>query len=118
MVGYRKGSGICKHGSYKGYYCDSSWELAYIIYNLEHGILFSRNKIGFNYIFNNKIHKYYPDFIIGEKYVEIKGYFTDQVNEKIKQFPLNLEIIDKEKIKPYLEYTINKYGKDFIKLYD
>lgn len=29
----------------------------------------------------------------------------------------NLIIIDKETIKPYLEYTISKYGKDFIKLY-
>lgn len=30
--GYRPGSGIGKQGWYKNYWCDSSWELAYVIY--------------------------------------------------------------------------------------
>ena len=41
--GYRKGSGVGKGGWYKGYWCDSSYELAWIIFNIEHGNLFTRN---------------------------------------------------------------------------
>jgi len=29
-----------KAGFYKGYHCMSSWELAYVIYNLEHNVSF------------------------------------------------------------------------------
>ena len=63
--GYKKGCGKGKKGWYKGYWCDSSWELAFVIYNLEHGIKFERNKQGFEYVFENKTYKYYPDFILG-----------------------------------------------------
>ena len=28
--------GYGKHGWYKEYWCDSSWELAYVIYNLDY----------------------------------------------------------------------------------
>ena len=57
---------------YKGYWCDSSWELAYVIYNLEHNIKFERNKQGFEYEFENKKYKYYPDFILEDgTYVEV-----------------------------------------------
>ena len=43
--GKRHGSGRGKKGWYKGYWCDSSWELALVIYNLEHNIKFERNKL-------------------------------------------------------------------------
>ena len=36
--GYRKGSGRRKKGWYKGFWCDSSWELAWVIYQIEHDI--------------------------------------------------------------------------------
>jgi len=76
--GIRKGAGRGKSGWYKGYWCDSSWELAYVIYNLDHNIKFERNKLGFEYIYENKTHKYYPDFILEDgTYIEIKGYETD-----------------------------------------
>ena len=117
--GKRTGSGRGKKGWYKGYFCDSSWELAYVIYNLEHNIKFVRNLEGFEYQYENEIHKYYPDFILEDgTYVEVKGYFTKQTEEKIKAFKNKLEIIDKFKIKPYLEYVEEKYGKNFIELYE
>lgn len=116
--GYRHGSGRGKNGWYKGYYCDSSWELAYVIYNLEHNIEFKRNKELFPYEFNGEQHNYKPDFIEGDIYVEIKGYFSEQVFAKSKNFPYKLKYIDKTSIKPYLEYTVEKYGKDFIRLYE
>jgi len=60
--GRRHGSGRGKQGWYKGYWCDSSWELAWVIYSLDHNIKFVRYNGYFEYEFNGKIHKYYPDF--------------------------------------------------------
>ena len=119
--GLRHGSGRGKKGWYKGYWCDSSWELAYVIYNIEHNISFKRNNDSFIYSFNNKEHKYLPDFILEDgTYVEVKGYYTEQVKNKIKQFPKDnkLIIIDENGIKKYINYAVSKYGKDFIKLYN
>ena len=116
--GYRKGSGRGKKGRYKGYWCDSSWELAWVIYNIEHQIKFKRNTKGFKYNFKGKEHKYYPDFKIGDTFFEIKGYVTEQSISKIDGFKSKIEVIDKNKIKPFLKYVIEKYGKDFINLYD
>ena len=116
--GYRKGSGRGKQGWYKNYWCDSSWELAYVIYNLEHNIKIERNKERFEYIFNDRLYKYMPDFIVNGNFIEVKGYITEQVKAKINQFPKKLIVIDKKDIIPYLEYVISKYGKDFVNLYN
>jgi len=114
-----KNIGRGKKGWYKGYWCDSSWELAYVIYNLEHNIKFERNKKGFDYMFENRVHKYYPDFILEDgTYVEIKGYLSIKDKEKIKQFKEKIIIIDKQNMSVYLDYTINKYNKNFIDLYE
>lgn len=116
--GLRKGSGRGKQGYYKGYWCDSSWELAWVIFNLDNGINFERCTEYFNYTFNGKIRKYYPDFKIGNTYIEIKGYLTDQFLEKKKSFPNSLEIIDELKMLPILKYVKSKYGNDFYTLYE
>ena len=117
--GYKHGSGRGKQGWYKGYWCDSSWELAYVIYNLEHNIYFIRNKEGFEYEFENKKYRYYPDFILEDgTYVEIKGYLDKKNEIKIKSFDKKLIIIDKKSIKQYIDYVVEKYGKDYIKLYN
>jgi len=116
--GYRKGSGRGKKGWYKGYWCDSSWELAWIIYHLEHNIKFERNLKKFEYIHNNKTSNYYPDFKINDTYIEVKGYMTSRTKSKIKQFDKKLIILEKDEMKPFIDYTIKKYGKDFISLYE
>lgn len=111
--------GRSKKGIYKGYYCDSSWELAFVIYNLEHNISFKRNKEGFKYIFDGIERMYYPDFIIlNDIYVEIKGYETERDRTKLKQFPYDIQLLKYDEMKPILEYVISKYGKDFISLYE
>lgn len=116
--GLRKGSGIGKKGWYKGYWCDSSWELAWVIYHIEHKIDFERNKKGFDYVFNGKNHKYYPDFIKNNVYYEIKGYLTKQTEAKIKQFTKPIEILGKIEMKKIINFVINKYGKDYVNLYE
>ena len=112
-----------KWGTYKEIACDSSWELAYVVYCLEHNIKIERNTEGFDYI-NSKgeLHKYYPDFIVDDCiYVEIKNYLTTDVLLKKEQFPKNLEykLLLKKDIEHILTYVKNKYGKDFANvLYD
>lgn len=120
-VGGYKPNSIKKHkrGKYKGYWCDSSWELAFVVYNLDHNIEFQRNTKLFPYEYENKIKNYIPDFILEDgTYIEIKGYVSEEVKAKIKHFPLKLTLLDKLSIKPYLDYMINIYGKNFISLYE
>lgn len=118
LGGVREGSGRHKSGWYKGFYCGSSWELVWVIYNLEHGVKFDRNEEGFDYEFNNKVCKYYPDYIIGNEYFEIKGYKRDNDEFKWKSFPHKLNILFKNDLKNMFEYVITKYGKNFIELYE
>jgi hypothetical protein len=117
--GYKKGGGRSKKGWYKNFWCESSWELAWVVYNLEHNIKFERNKKGFKYIFENVESLYYPDFILetGE-YIEIKNYETECVKAKIKYFPYKLKLLYEKDLKEVFEYVVEKYGKDYIKLYE
>ena len=110
--------GFGKAGWYKRVSCDSSWELAFLIYSLENNLEIIRNKEGFEYYHNNIKHDYFPDFIINNIFYEIKGFLRENDKSKFDYFPHELILIDKEKINPYLDYTISKYGKDFINLYD
>lgn len=107
--GIRKGAGRGIKGWYKNYWCDSTWELAFVIYNLDHNIKFKRNNISFEYLYENKLHKYYPDFILDDgTYIEIKGFLDKKSKEKIKQFPHKLNIIFD--ISTYLKYITDKYN--------
>lgn len=112
--------GTAHYGTYNGIHCDSSFELAFVIYCLEHDIKFERNTRGFNYIFNDENKKYFPDFIINGTYIEIKNYWSEQVQAKIDCFPKNLilKTFYKKDLKPCIQYCINKYGKNFTELYD
>lgn len=119
--GYRESSVSYRYryGTYKGFYCDSSWELAFLIYCLENNLDIIRNKQGFNYLTSDgKQKQFYPDFIIDNIYYEIKGGYDKQTKYKISQFPYKIVLIDADKIIPYLKYCIDKYGKDFSRLYD
>lgn len=116
--GYRAGSGRSKSGWYKNIWCDSSWELAWVIYQLDHKIYFNRNHKGFDYIFNNNKHKYYPDFKTKDSFIEIKGRLTDKDKHKINQFPSKLKVLFRRDLKNVFNYVIKKYGGDFIKLYE
>ena len=46
------------------------------------------------------------------------GYLCDECEAKIKQFPRKLKVFIDYEMKRFLDYVINKYGKDFIKLYE
>lgn len=116
--GYIKGSGRGKSGWYKNYWCDSSWELAFVVYNLEHNVEFKRNEERFEYYWKDKKHIWIPDFIVNDVYYEIKGYWTDQCQSKFDSFKKPLKILYQKEMKDILNYVTIKYGKDYIKLYE
>jgi hypothetical protein len=117
--GYRAAGGRGKKGWYTGYWCDSSWELAWVIYNLEHNIKFVRNTKKFDFFFEDKICKYLPDFILEDgTYVEIKGYKTKKDEAKISQFKYKLIVLMRKELEEVFNYVIDKYGKNFINLYE
>ena len=119
MTKFDRKSGRGKRGYYQGIYCQSSWELAYVVYLLEHDIPFIRNKKFFPYTYENKTHQYCPDFYLidTDEYVEIKGYYDERSKAKAAQFPEKLIVICKEEMQPILDYVINKYGESFTYLY-
>lgn len=125
--GYREHSSRGKCGRYKGIYCASTYELAFLIYCLDHGIKIERNRKGYQYIFEGKSHWYYPDWLVnGDHLVETKNFITEQVLVKaaaVDDYPI--EILDYEKLVPYFEYVAQAYGKrmfgrsnNFYELYD
>lgn len=116
--GIREGSSRGIKGNYKGYKCDSSYELVYIIYCLDNNMSIERNSESFNYEFGGKIRKFYPDFVVNGEYVEIKNYKSDITNAKLKYFPHNITILYKEEIQFYIKYVIEKYGKNYLELYE
>lgn len=116
--GYRKGSGRGKSGWYKGFHCDSSWELAFLIYHLDHNINITRCNEKYDYKYCGDIHTYNPDFIIDDEYYEIKGFKSDQWQAKLDQFPYKLHVLYKDDINKYIDYVYKNYGKDIISLYD
>lgn len=105
-------------GFYKGYKCDSVWELAFVVFNLDHNIKFSRNKKGYSYLWYGKKHYYYPDFVMQDgTFVEIKGYQNGKDSRKINNFPYKLKILYYEQMRPYMDYMYSRYGNDPTKIY-
>lgn len=116
--GYRKGSGRGKKGTYKGYWCDSSYELAWVIYHIDNNIKFERNTEKFIYTYKGEKKYYIPDFILNGVYYEIKGYEDDKVSCKLNCFPYEINILYKENMKNIFNYVENKYGRNFISQYE
>lgn len=116
--GYRKGSGRGKKGWYKGIFCDSSYELAFLIYCLEHNIPIKRCTNRYKYFYNDKYHYYIPDFIINNnEIVEIKGFMREVDYVKIKSVNEGVTLICGSDNK-YIDYVINKYGYSYTDLYE
>jgi transposase len=102
--GLKEKSGRCKKYLYTkkdgtNVWLQGSWELALAVFFDEKNIQWDKNKNGFPYKFENKDRKYYPDFYVLGKYIEVKGYQTNQDIEKWKQFQYPLIILKKEGMK-------------------
>lgn len=119
--GYRKGSGRSKSGYYKGIYCGSTYELCWVIYNIDHKIEFTR--------FPGKLQKdkvvYYPDFLLsdGKTIIETKGYEKqDSVDKKTnvaESFGYIVKVLRKEDLQYVFDYVYSIYKtKNYYELYD
>ena len=112
--GYRlKGHRKSKKGYYKGIYCDSTYELAYLIYCLDHNIDIKRCNESFEYEYEGKKHRYHPDFVVNGEIIEIKGYHTDLVDIKLKSVDKPIKILYYEDMKDVFDYVCKTYNKKY-----
>lgn len=115
---------------YDNRYFKSSWELAYYIYLMDHNIDFEyQPSTSFEYTDGNeKTHRYYPDFKVDGKYIEIKGdqfikngtmfnpfdntqetnHVYDAKFKCIKEN--NVELLCGDDMNQYIQYCCKKYG--------
>lgn len=112
---FNKRRGNSKKGYFNNIFCDSTWELAFVVFHIENNLNIRRCSLKLKYVFDNDEHIYIPDFETDEGIIEIKGRKDKKALEKEKQFP-NVKVIDKDGIKPYLDYVITKYGNEFWKI--
>jgi hypothetical protein len=116
---YRPGSGRGRRGRYKGYWCDNSYELAVIIYCLDHDIAIQRNTESFPYTYGGQARRWIPDFKFPDgRFLEVKGYLTEQVLAKAVSFPHPLRVVFKRDIPDVFAYVEATYGKNFTRLYE
>ena len=123
--GYREGSSRGKHGYYKGIYCDSTYELAYLIYCLDHNIDIKRCDESFEYELNGTKHMYHPDFVVNGTIIEIKNYYREENDIKLNAINKDKKILYYKDLIPYFEYVSKTYNKkyrkrwnNFYELYD
>ena len=105
-------TGRGKKGWYKGIFCSSTYELAFLIYCFDHNINVKRYDGFYNYSYEGKSRRYYPDFIINNTIIEIKGFYTEKVKiktESVKDRPIVvLYRKDLKEVFDYIESTYNK----------
>lgn len=118
--GLRIGAGRGKGGWYKGYWCDSTYELVWLVYKLDNDEHPVRNTVGYPYEWEGKLHRYYPDFILNDVIYEIKGYQTLKDFEKYKAVKDNkLIVLLKKDLQLEFSYVQRTYEyKSLADLYD
>lgn len=124
----------CKKYCFENIYFDSSWELALWIYAKDHDEEIEREPCCFEYEFEEKVHKYFPDFKYKGKLIEIKGdFFFNEEGRLYNPFDRTLDglfaakqafmksqnilVWSNKEIQPILDYINEKYTKDFLNLF-
>jgi len=115
--GYVPKSGRGRKGEYKGIWCDSSWELAFVIYSLDHHKSIQRVNEYRLYHWEGQTRRYYPDFVVDGQIVEIKGYDSPQWDAKLKANP-DIVVLYENDMREIIEYVVRTYGKNYIYLYE
>lgn len=112
-------------GRYKGIICQSTYELAFVIYMLDHGKKIERCPLRIPYLLKEKKHFYNPDFIIEGKIFEIKGRISEKDKAKFKAAKsqnIKLCIVARRSMQKYINYVNKKYkvklSVDHHKFYD
>lgn len=121
-----RGQGRSRSGYWKGFFCNSTYELVYYIYMTEHGYKVERNTKRYEYEWDGNKRQYYPDFLVNGKLVEVKGYWTEQVQTKIKAVTdLPIEVLYYKDLEHMMQYIDSKYNtshhpkyNNYFELYD
>jgi hypothetical protein len=119
--GYRENAtGFGKGGWYKGYFCNSTWELAFIIYCLDADMKVERNLQSWTYYDPQRdgTFKYFPDFRVNGKLVEIKGRKTYVDQLKIQAVDEPIVLLYREDLKEFFDNVKDVYGKGMTTLID
>ncbi len=108
---------------------DTIPELALFIYFIDNGIAISRNTdLYFEFIYKDKLHRYYPDFVSNDSLLEVKGnhffkkdgtmcnpydHSQDGLYEAKHQCGLqnNVIFITSNEYNKYIDYCKNKYNQ-------
>lgn len=108
------GTGRGKKGTYAGIYCQSSYELVFVIWHVDHKVMVKRSTKTVDYSYNGKKRKYRPDFEINGTTYEIKGYedaLSKAKHRAAKSVIENFIILSYEDLKKYINYVCKKYNK-------
>lgn len=91
-------NGRVKVFDYNGVRLNGLWEVEFAKYLDKTNIKWERPTIGFDYVWNNNIHTYFPDFYLNEYdvYVEVKGLVRDRDYYKWQSIPKLIVISRKE----------------------
>ena len=112
---------------YNGIYYQGTWEFKFGLWLIQNNIKFNCHKDirRFEYTINGEVHKYNPDFYIidEDKFVEIKGKFTERCKEKMRiikeMYPdVKIEIYDRKKLDELNILNIDKTLGINLRLYE
>jgi hypothetical protein len=113
LFNHKQNKTFGKCGYFAGLWCASTWELAFVAYQIDKGAVVSRCTDNFEYEYNGKIKRYFPDFTINGIIYEIKGRLTDDVPLKTNAV-INagriINVLTKPDITPMINYVKTKYG--------
>ena len=115
LGGPSKVSSYGKRGTFRGIHCDSTYELAVVIYCLDHNIGILRNDKSFQYTYEGKTLNYYPDFYLPEydMYLEVKGRDLGPVYEKLQcvlDAGKNIQLLHYEDLIDCFNYVCSTYN--------
>ena len=101
--GWRNFGGNGKKGVHEGFIYQSSWELDWIKLHLIKNLPFRRCTEYFEYEYDGKMRKYFPDFFLlqTQEYVEVKGFPSAKTEAKInavRNAGKSIRIISKKEI--------------------
>lgn len=113
---------------------DSSWELIFYIYNVDHNKNVIRNPKKFSFIYNSQEHFYFPDFEVDGQLYEIKGnqfwkedgtmcnpydHSQDDLFEAKHQCGLknNVIFLKKTDLLHMMEYVKSTYTDNYVQLF-
>lgn len=114
---------MIKQYEYNGEMFDSSWELAVWIFFTDNNLPITREPTSIHYIDGTRERTYFPDFLVWDTLLEIKGdnFFTSEGvfkdAGKLKCMTENNVVIWRHsEVKPFLNYCKRKFGgKDWAK---